>query len=151
MKFSFFKLNFTKNFLPGPHSWQSHIVPAVRVLREQNSLLSGLRISKVKTVSRRHSFYLMLRGPDSNRGLEVMSLPRYHSSIPLCNLGLVCKFKLCKYLGGDVPLLHSYRICLDYYYFSFFKIVVNLLQKYISTFSPVMITNISVRVRQCTT
>ncbi len=28
-------------------------------------------------------FSIVLRDPDSNRGLEVMSLPRYHSSIPL--------------------------------------------------------------------
>ena len=34
-------------------------------------------------------FFFLLRGPESNRGLEVMSLPRYLSSTPLCLFLLV--------------------------------------------------------------
>ena len=45
------------------------------------------RVLKLKSIKRSRQtagfFLFLLRGPESNRGLEVMSLPRYHSSTPL--------------------------------------------------------------------
>ena len=51
-------------------------------------------------------FFLMLRGPESNRGLEVMSLPRYLSSTPL-----YVSTSLQRYLKSKVARL--YVIYLD--------------------------------------
>ena len=60
-----------------------HIAPLVRFQTKANKF-AFYSSTREKPRQKSRLFKIVLRGPESNRGLEVMSLPRYLSSTPLC-------------------------------------------------------------------